>query len=130
MVLAGAIAAIASPLIPEINSQHGRVSARELSQHSLPVAQVDTDFRTQQWQLDKMADRIFNERHPELEGRKIQPDDTELAAEWQGIRKCDAVVDYIFYNRHPELGGRKIRSDETYFAQEWADISNNVDGCQ
>lgn len=91
------------------------------------IAQDYRNLRSQQ--LDGIADRIFNERHPELGGRKIQPDETKLAREWAQIRKCEAIVDYIFYQRHPELGGRKIRPDEKYLAREWRVIYNNVDGC-
>ncbi len=100
--------------------------AEKLSANLL-IAQDYRDLRSQQ--LDGMADRIFNERHPELGGRKIRPYETELAREWAQIRRCEAIVDYIFYQRHPELGGRKIRPDEKALAREWQSIYNNVDGC-
>jgi hypothetical protein len=80
--------------------------------------------------LDAMADRIFNERHPELRGRKIRADETGLAQEWLQIRRCEAVVDYTFYQRHPGLRGRKIRHDETALAREWQEIRQNYYGCQ
>ena len=63
--------------------------------------------------IDKLADRIFYQRHPELRGREIRLEEVQLGKEWLKIRKCDAEVDYIFYQRHPELKGRKISSGET-----------------
>jgi hypothetical protein len=79
--------------------------------------------------LDDMADKIFNEKHPELGGKKIQGDDTGLGREWQQIRACDAIVDYTFHQRHPELGGRGIRGDESALRNEWWSIHGGVDGC-
>ncbi|MBD2043163.1 serine/threonine-protein kinase [Microcoleus sp. FACHB-672] len=80
-------------------------------------------------ELDNIADRIFSERYPELAGRKIQPNETNLAQQWAQIRQCEAVVDYIFYQRHPELGGRKILPTETDLQQQWLNIREGVDGC-
>jgi hypothetical protein len=79
--------------------------------------------------IDDMADKIFNERHPELGGRKIQSDDTDSMREWQKIRACDAIVDYTFHQRHPELGGRGIRDSESSLKSEWWSIHRGVDGC-
>jgi hypothetical protein len=80
-------------------------------------------------QLDKLADRIFYEKHPELRGRKIQSNETNLIEKWQKIRNCEAIVDYLFYQKHPELQERKIRKGETTLAQEWLQIKRNVSGC-
>ncbi|MBW4680522.1 MAG: protein kinase [Microcoleus vaginatus WJT46-NPBG5] len=80
-------------------------------------------------ELDNIADRIFSERYPELAGRKIQSDETDLAQQWAQIRQCEAVVDSIFYQRHPELGGRKILPTETDLQQQWLNIREGVNGC-
>jgi hypothetical protein len=79
--------------------------------------------------MDNLADQIFNERHPELKGRKIQSQETDLAQEWKRIRNCQAVVDYRFYQRHPELEGKTIQRGETQLAQEWLRIKRSVSGC-
>jgi hypothetical protein len=79
--------------------------------------------------IDDMADKLFNEKHPELGGRKIQSDDTDSMREWQRIRACDAIVDYTFHQRHPELGGRGIRGSESNLKSEWWSIHGGVDGC-
>ncbi len=121
LVLAGAIGAI-SVFLP-----NQRVNAEHLSSPSLLVQ--DQDYSSSQV-LDNIADRIFYEKHPELNSRKIRPNETDLIQEWDQIRRCDAVVDSIFYQRHPELGGRKIRPDEHNFSREWIEISNNLRGCQ
>lgn len=79
--------------------------------------------------IDKFADRIFDEKYPELKGRKIRPEEVQLRKEWLKIRECDAEVDYIFYRRHPELEGRRIESRETNLINEWLSIKKSVRGC-
>ena len=79
--------------------------------------------------IDDMADKIFNERHPELGGRKISNDDTESGREWQQIRSCDAIVDYTFHQRHPELDGRSIGRSGSDLQNEWWNIHGEVNGC-
>jgi hypothetical protein len=37
--------------------------------------------------LDKVADAVFYNRHPELGYRRIQPDETRLVSEWSKIRQ-------------------------------------------
>jgi hypothetical protein len=37
--------------------------------------------------LDKVADAVFYNRHPELNYRRIQPSETRLASEWSKIRQ-------------------------------------------
>ncbi|MCD8487330.1 MAG: serine/threonine protein kinase [Desertifilum sp.] len=58
--------------------------------------------------LDEIADRIFYERYPQLQNRKIQPHETALIQEWHQIRQCEAIVDYHFYQKYPEQQNRKI----------------------
>ncbi|NES98852.1 MAG: hypothetical protein F6K32_27535, partial [Desertifilum sp. SIO1I2] len=58
--------------------------------------------------LDEIADRIFYERYPQLQDRKIQPHETALIQEWHQIRQCEAIVDYHFYQKYPEQQNRKI----------------------
>jgi hypothetical protein len=125
IAIAGVFGTIVSILLPGIPA--GKVMAIEPAQLNLPIAQTDDALTARQ--LDGIADRIFNERHPELRGRTIRPGETWLAQEWLDIRSCEAVVDYTFYQRHPELGGRKIRPDETDLAREWQEIRNNYYGC-
>jgi hypothetical protein len=79
--------------------------------------------------LDDMADSLFNERHPELGGRKIQSSETALVAEWNEIRQCDAIVDSLFYDRNPQLNGRKIVKGETALQREWWSLRDQVSGC-
>lgn len=72
IAIAGVFGAIVSTLLPGMPA--GKVMAREPAQLDLPIAQTGDDLTARQ--LDGMADRIFNERHPELLGRKIRPDQT------------------------------------------------------
>lgn len=87
------------------------------------------NFVSRGQQLDDMADKLFDERHPELRGRKIQSNEIVLAREWKQIRQCDAVVDFNFSERHPELEGRKIIKGETDLVREWLQIKRTVGGC-
>ncbi len=98
------------------------------------------------------ANRIFHQRHPELNRRSIREDETKLAKEWLEIRnsltncnktiaskksqpkskpskQCVRETNRIFYQRHPELKGRSIREDETELAQDWRNISHNLSIC-
>ncbi|AFZ50006.1 hypothetical protein Dacsa_1311 [Dactylococcopsis salina PCC 8305] len=79
--------------------------------------------------IDQLADQIFYERHPEFDGRKIQPHETAFIQEWKQIRNCEAIVDYKFYDRYPELRGKKIQPGQTRLAQEWLSIKRRVSGC-
>ncbi len=123
IALCGLAGAIASFVIPAFNPEMGRVRAQELYPEIEDSEYIDA-------QIDKIADRIFYERHPELRGRKIRPGERNLAREWQEIRQCDAVTDYFFYQRHPEMKGRKIESYETDLIEEWQAIRRRVDGCR
>jgi gag-polyprotein putative aspartyl protease len=102
---------------------------------------------------DDKADAIFYKRHPELSGRKLHKDESDLCQEWLQIRKnlgnctrtdlttttqdtyqsvkqtCDDKADTIFYKRHPELSERKIRTDEIALIQEWLQIRESRTGC-
>jgi gag-polyprotein putative aspartyl protease len=102
---------------------------------------------------DDKADAIFYKRHPELAGRKLYKDESELGQEWLQIRSnlenctrtdlttttqdiyqsakqtCDNKADAIFYKRHPELSERKIRKDEIALTQEWLRIRESRPGC-
>jgi hypothetical protein len=80
-------------------------------------------------QLDQLADRTFYEKHPELRGRKIEANETNLIQEWKQIRNCEARVDYLFYQKHPELGQRKLRKNETTLVNEWLQIKSNLSAC-
>ncbi len=42
-------------------------------------------------QIDRLANKLFYEKHPELVERKIQADEIDLAQEWHQIRQC--IVD-------------------------------------
>lgn len=98
------------------------------------------------------TNQIFHQRHPELNGRSIREEETELAQEWLDIRnsltncnqpiasnqsqsqsklsqKCVRETNGIFHERHPELNGRRIKEDETELAQEWRNISKNLSAC-
>jgi hypothetical protein len=103
---------------------------------------------------DDKADAIFYKRHPELAGRKLYKDESDLGQEWLQIRRnlgnctrttdlttttqdtsqsakktCDDKADAIFYKRHPELSERKIRKDEIALTQEWLRIRESRTGC-
>ncbi|BAZ43688.1 hypothetical protein NIES4102_06890 [Chondrocystis sp. NIES-4102] len=91
--------------------------------------QETININNPQAQIDKLADRTFYSRYPELRGRKISADETFLKQEWLKIRNCEAIVDYLFYQRHPELRERKIFPGETNLAQEWLKINRNTSGC-
>jgi gag-polyprotein putative aspartyl protease len=102
---------------------------------------------------DDKADAIFYKRHPELAGRKLYKDESELGQEWLQIRSnlenctrtdltttaqdiyqsakqtCDNKADAIFYKRHPELSVRKIRKGEIALTQEWLRIRASRPGC-
>jgi len=39
-------------------------------------------------QIDRLANKFFYEKHPELVERKIQADEVDLAQEWHQIRQC------------------------------------------
>jgi gag-polyprotein putative aspartyl protease len=102
---------------------------------------------------DNKADAIFYKRHPELLGRKLHKDESDLGQEWLQIRRnlgncsptdpaittqdidqsaklsCDDKADAIFYKRHPELSERKIRKDEIALTQEWLRIRESRIGC-
>ena len=43
-------------------------------------------------ELNQVADAIFYARHPELSGRKIRPDETQLANEWSRIRTAVTLL--------------------------------------
>jgi hypothetical protein len=109
------------------SSDTSDVSPNSPTKPSAPSPNSSSVSREQQY--DDMADRLFYEKHPELGGRKIQTSETHLVAEWNEIRRCDAVVDVLFYDRHPELGGRKIQRGESALAQEWLSIRDSVAGC-
>ncbi|MCT7948867.1 hypothetical protein NG798_03630 [Ancylothrix sp. C2] len=121
---AGLIVAMSAVLMTQ---KVGPVQAKNYLQADAIIAQRRDNVEAQ---IDAYADRIFFERHPELAGSKIRPGETNLAREWQEIRRCEAVVDYIFYQRHPELAGRKIQRHETSLAQEWKNIYDNLRSCQ
>ncbi|MEO0767945.1 MAG: serine/threonine-protein kinase [Cyanobacteria bacterium J06649_4] len=86
--------------------------------------------KTRAERIDDIADGIFSERHPELNGRKIRAGETALIAEWESIRACEAVVDFIYYENHPELNGRKIPTGDSSAQSEWTSIKNGVAGCR
>jgi len=94
-----------------------------------PVATAAANQNDLEKQLDDIADKIFYDRHPDLQGKKLTTADTLLAQEWSQIRRCEAVVDYKFHQKHPKLGGRKILPQETGLAQEWWQIKQTVSGC-
>ncbi len=59
-------------------------------------------------QLDALADRLYYARHPELQGRKIQEDETDLAKEWMLLRnnieqEVEQLTEKLFHEQHPEL---------------------------
>ena len=88
-----------------------------------------TISKTRDQQTDEIADRLFYEKYPQLDGRKIQANEINLQVEWSQIRRCDAVVDYIFYQRHPSMQGRKIGQNQTDLRNEWRSIRDTVSGC-
>jgi len=65
-------------------------------------------------QLDALADRLYYARHPELQGRKIQEDETDLAKEWMLLRNNieQEVAEKLFHEQHPELERQKIVPSE------------------
>jgi hypothetical protein len=112
-----------------LSSQPASPSPSPISSSPSPIATKPSSNGEGEKALDDMADKLFNERHPELGGRKIQSDDTDSMREWQKIRACDAIVDYKFHQQHPELGGRNIRGNESALQSEWLSIRGGVDGC-
>lgn len=59
------------------------------------LSQYDTYSRTSAGQspvIDKIADAVFYTRHPELDNRKIEPGENDLASEWSAIRHKIATV--------------------------------------
>jgi hypothetical protein len=112
---------------PETNRDASRQTPNNTNSISKPKINGPSVNREQA--IDNLADRIFYERHPELQGRKIQPHETALSQEWKQIRNCEAIADYIFYSRYPELQGRKIQPGETQLAREWLSIKRRVSGC-
>ncbi|WP_013321730.1 hypothetical protein [Gloeothece verrucosa] len=97
-----------------------------------------------------VADAMFWYFHPELEGKRIQPDQTDYIREWMALYKvadrfnlpcwqcggpfiedlpvnwADQIADAVFYARHPELHERKIRPQERELANEWAQIRCSI----
>ena len=128
---------LSTPPAPEVRSQTPSSTPSVSSVSSSPstlVSPSKNSLRSNQEigtekEIDKITDRIFYDRYPELAGRKIRSDESSLQEEWSRIKQCEAVVDYIFYQRHPELGGRKIVKNEYSLAQEWSIIKNSVTGC-
>ena len=103
--------------------------------HDIPTqpqtqSQIDPAIpKTQDQQIDDIADRLFYEKYPQLTGRKIPSTEPTLQAEWSRIRRCDAVVDYIFYQSYPSMQGRKIGQNQTDLRNEWLLIRNTVSEC-
>lgn len=96
---------------------------------SQPVVSSPAIAKTKDQQIDEIADRLFNEKYPELGGRKIQASEANLQAEWSQIRRCDAVVDFVFFQNNPQMQGRKISPDQTSLVNQWWSIRESVSGC-
>ncbi|NEP58446.1 MAG: hypothetical protein F6K31_15760 [Symploca sp. SIO2G7] len=103
--------------------------------------------------LNTQTDFYFGLIHLEMQGRAIQPHQTQYQKEWLAIRDVlkdrlvwtqllcvdesygyhltdysetiTAISDAVFYVRHPKLGGRQIQPHETEFIREWKSISEN-----
>ena len=85
--------------------------------------------RSEDRQLDDLADAIFWRRHPSLYGVKLSNQSGALAREWQQIRRCDAVVDYRFYQAVPQMRSRTINKDQTALVALWQNIRTQVPAC-
>lgn len=52
-------------------------------------------LKQEERRIDKLANKVFYEKHPELIERTIQADETDLAQEWHQIRQCIAEKDNL-----------------------------------
>jgi len=129
-------------LLPAINPSLAQVNGGISRSNSIPSSE-----------LNEWTDFIFGLVHPEMEGRVIQPHQTQYKQEWLAIREAlkdklvwtqmlcvddsygyhltdykeaiTAISDAVFHVRHPELGGRQIQPYETELIREWESISDN-----
>ncbi len=93
----------------------------------IPVIEIDNKYKNK---ANILTDKIFHKRHPELQGRNLQAEESLLIAEWRKIRACEVVnqiVDSIFYSKHPELQGRTILA-YTQLSNEWLAIKTAIVG--
>lgn len=125
------------PIIPNTEPQPRREQAERPTVDNEPRPQEkisppvpnQNSARSEDRQLDDLADAIFWRRHPSLYGVKLSNQSGALAREWQQIRRCDAVVDYRFYQAVPQMRGRTIHKDQTELVALWQNIRTQVPGC-
>ncbi|MEO1623082.1 MAG: serine/threonine-protein kinase, partial [Cyanobacteria bacterium J06632_3] len=115
--------------LPDTDDKSSRVDSPEENSATSSESQQSSN-KTRAERIDDIADDIFAERHPELNGRKIQAGETALIAEWEKIRACEAVVDFIYYENNPELNGQRISTGDSRAQQEWNAIRSGVAGCR
>ena len=125
------------PTTPNTEPQPRREQAERptVDREPLPKEKISSPVpnqssaRSEDKQIDDLADAIFWRRHPSLSGVKLSNQSGALAREWQQIRRCDAVVDYRFYQAVPQMRGRTIHKDQTALVALWQNIRTQVPGC-
>lgn len=125
------------PTMPKIEPQPRREQAESptVDRAPLPKEKISSPMpnqssaRSEDKEIDDLADAIFWRRHPSLYGVKLSNQSGALAREWQQIRRCDAVVDYRFYQAVPQMRGRTIHQDQTELVALWQNIRTQVPGC-
>jgi hypothetical protein len=125
------------PTTPNTETQPGREQAERPTwdREPLPKDKISppvpnpASTRSEDRQLDDLADAIFWRRHPSLYGVKLSNQSGALAREWQQIRRCEAIVDYRFYQVVPQMHGRTINKDQTELVVLWQNLRTQVPGC-
>jgi hypothetical protein len=110
---------ISTPLVPPEVSLN--LTPEDLSRLNL----TNSDLT----EINKRADRVFYQRHPEFQNRSISPEDKNSQLEWHEIRRCVALVDHLFYQRNPETRGKAITKGQPALKAEWLQIRQEVGRC-
>ncbi|NEP56849.1 MAG: hypothetical protein F6K31_07455 [Symploca sp. SIO2G7] len=147
-----AIAATALTIVPNL-AFFSPVSLAQRQQGTWEQYSTNRPSSIPSSKLNESTDFYFGLVHPEMQGRTIQPYQTQYKQEWLAIREVlrnrlvwtqqpciddsfnwyltdysetiTAISDAVFHVRHPELGGRQIQPHETELIREWKSISEN-----